>query len=540
MPDKTAPTASRQTWLALILFLMLGLLALALPDHPDAITPRAFLRLPLELPLIIFVLLLMPQRLAPAAAAVLTAAFLLTLILKIADIATQAAFQRPFNPYLDAKMASDGWNVLSGSMGAVQAGLAFGGALFLVAMVTAGLFWSLRSLALTPRPARRKLRVLFGLVATAGSVILIAGFSFADRVNARSVNYLSTRLDLISRSIADIRAFEEELVKETGPANGQGLFGAVAGRDVVLIFIESYGRSAVEDPRYAKTTLPRLHSIEQRLSETRLHAASGWLGAPTVGGLSWLAHGTFLSGLWIENQARYDLLMRSKRPSLNRLFSAAGWESIAIMPAITMAWPEAAYYGYDRVFAAADLGYRGQPFNWITMPDQYTLSTFERVARSPSRAAGKPVMAEIALISSHAPWTPVPQLVGWEDVGDGTIFNAQAVAGDPPAVVWSDPERVRQHYIATIDYSLSAVGDYITRFGGDALFIVVGDHQPASIITGPNASRDVPIHIISRESELIQRFQTNGFSGGLLPLRETRARPMSDMHALLIDLLAKQ
>ncbi|MDI6024815.1 sulfatase [Corticibacterium sp. UT-5YL-CI-8] len=540
MPDKTASTASRQTWPALILFLVLGLLTLALPDHPDAITPGAFLRLPLELPLIVFVLLLMPRQLAALVAAILSAVLLLILILKVADIATQAAFQRPFNPYLDVKMATDGWNVLSGSMGAVQAGLTLGLTLSLVAMVTTGLFWSLRILALIPPPARRKLQALSGLVATVGSVIIIAGFSFADWVDARSVNYVSTRLDLISRSIADIRAFEEELAKETGPADGQGLFNAVAGHDVILIFIESYGRSAVEDPRYAKTTLPRLHSIEQRLTETGLHAASGWLGSPTVGGLSWLAHGTFLSGLWIDNQARYDLLMRSKRPSLNRLFSEAGWESIAVMPAITMAWPEAAYYGYDRILAAADLGYRGLPFNWVTMPDQYTLATFERLARSPSRASGKPLMAEIALISSHAPWTPVPKPVGWEDVGDGTIFNAQAVAGDPPAVVWSDPEQVREHYIATIDYSLLTLGDYIARFGGDALFILVGDHQPASIITGPNASRDVPIHLVSNDRTLIERFQANGFNAGMLPLRETRARPMSDMFALLIDLLAKQ
>ena len=44
------------------------------------------------------------------------------------------------------------------------------------------------------------------------------------------------------------------------------------------------------------------------------------------------------------------------------------------MPAITLAWPEAGYFGYDRVLAAHDLGYRGLPFNWVTMPDQFTLA----------------------------------------------------------------------------------------------------------------------------------------------------------------------
>ena len=48
------------------------------------------------------------------------------------------------------------------------------------------------------------------------------------------------------------------------------------------------------------------------------------------------------------------------------------------MPAITLPWPEADWFGYDRVLAARDLGYRGQPFNWVTMPDQFTLAAFER------------------------------------------------------------------------------------------------------------------------------------------------------------------
>ena len=48
------------------------------------------------------------------------------------------------------------------------------------------------------------------------------------------------------------------------------------------------------------------------------------------------------------------------------------------MPAITLAWPEAGCFGYDRVLAADDLGYRGRPFSWVTMPDQFTLAALER------------------------------------------------------------------------------------------------------------------------------------------------------------------
>ena len=98
------------------------------------------------------------------------------------------------------------------------------------------------------------------------------------------------------------------------------------------------------------------------------------------------------------------------------------------MPAITLAWPEADYFGYDRVLAAADLGYRGQPFNWVTMPDQFTLAAFERRLLDPAPRA--PVFAEIALISSHAPWTPIPPLLPWEAIGRR---RGSSTATPPPA-----------------------------------------------------------------------------------------------------------
>ena len=80
-----------------------------------------------------------------------------------------------------------------------------------------------------------------------------------------------------------------------------------------------------------------------------------------VGGQSWLAHASVLSGLWIDGEGRYRALARQPAAvAAPRSRSAAGWRTAAVMPAITRAWPEAAWFGYDRVLAAGDLGYRGQ------------------------------------------------------------------------------------------------------------------------------------------------------------------------------------
>ena len=147
-------------------------------------------------------------------------------------------------------------------------------------------------------------------------------------------------------------------------------------------------------------------------------------------------------------------------------------------------------------------------------------------------------MAEIALISSHAPWTPVATLVDWDDVGDGTIFNTQAESGDPPSVIWADPERVRRQYIQTIDYSLETLGSYMARFGEDTVFVILGDHQPAAIITGPDASRAVPIHVVSSDRELIARFEREGFTPGMRPMEQTREWPMNATRQVLIQLFS--
>ncbi|MBX9469314.1 MAG: sulfatase [Rhizobium sp.] len=526
------PLTGIRPYLGVVIVTVIAWLAFTLPDHPDALGWDAFARLPLEWPMLMLLLLVVPRFLRRSTALLCGLLLLLLLFLKIADIGTKSAFERPFNPYLDAKMLADGWNLMSGTVGTLAALTGVVAALLGLALLLAVFLIAARWLAAMPRPARSWLVISLATIMLIGG---LASFFGWQRFEARIPSYLSARLALIVRSVEDMHVFETALAKGEGPRAGAALFSRVADKDVVFLFVESYGRSALEDPRYAATTRPRLTSVQAEIERAGLVSASAWTTSPTVGGLSWLAHGTLLSGLWIDSQARYDRLMISSQPSLNRLFSEAGWKSVAAMPAITMDWPEAAYYGYRQILAAADLDYRGKPFNWVTMPDQYTLSAFERLGREPARAAGEKVMAEIALISSHAPWTPVATLVDWADVGDGTIFNPQAESGDPPSVVWADPERVRRQYIQTIDYSLETLGSYMGRFGNDTVFVILGDHQPATIITGPNASRAVPIHVVSADRELVESFEAQGFTAGMLPGAETREWRMDEMRQVLID-----
>lgn len=523
---------------AWLLFVVVTGTLLNLPDHPDALKAEFFLRLPLEVPALAVLLLLVGRRWQPLAAGLVTLLAALILFLKLADIGTQAAFQRPFNPYLDGKMLVDGWNIAAGNLGQVTACLIVAAALVLFFALMMLYRMALGTIGRTRGTARhRMLSASLVVLVAAGALKAFSGLPGLP-VTAEAPRYLAARLQLVAAAVRDLRAFDRELAQAAGPASGKGLFSAVKGRDVILVFVESYGRSAIEDPRYAPEIRPRLAGIEEDLAGKGFASASGWVTSPTVGGLSWLAHGTLLSGLWTDSQARYDRLMISSRPSLNRLFAEAGWESVAVMPAITMDWPQSAYFGYDRVLAAADLGYRGKPFNWITMPDQYTLSAFQRLVRD--RPGRRPVMAQVVLISSHAPWTPVAHLVDWDAIGDGRIFDRQAEGDEPPAVVWADPDNIRRHYVDTVDYSLAALGSYIARDGGDALFLIIGDHQPAAVVTGPDASRAVPLHVVSRDRALVARFEADGLAPGLLPPPSLPERRMDGLRDRLIRLLGQQ
>jgi hypothetical protein len=62
----------------------------------------------------------------------------------------------------------------------------------------------------------------------------------------------------------------------------------------------------------------------------------------------------------------------------------------------------------------------------------------------------------------------------------------------------------------------------------------VGDHQPASSVTGEGASWDVPVHLITREPALLERFVALGFRPGLVPQRPTLGG-LHELTALLLQ-----
>ena len=529
------------------LFAATALLYLVLiqPNHPAAMTWGALFVFPLELPVVIAALLGLGRSVAGTLLRlILVVTLTLIALLKLADFGTFIAFNRGFNLAVDLNLAHAGWTLLRGSIGlplALVAGLA---AVLMLASLGAALWWATGVWAgVSLRGAGRATAVLALIPFTALAVAEIGqakrlwslppalssalpGAAFTARVGVeRVVQFRNTR--------ADLAAFRQAATSDPMQSGGP-YFDALAGRDLVLVYVESYGRSSFGNPLYAPTHTATLARIQADLAARGLAMRSGWATAPISGGQSWLAHGSVASGLWLDTQGRYRALLASPRRTLFHYAQAAGLRTVAIKPAHVFPWPEGSFFGFDAIYNAADLGYRGAPFNWVTMPDQFTLLALDRLERDrPDRPA---LVVQVALVSSHAPWVPVPELVAWEDVDDGTIFTPMALAGEAPEVVWRDHDRVRDQFRLAIDYSLQTVGAWAARHADDPpLIVMMGDHEPAGFVAGV-PGQDVPVHVIG-PPDLVARFATPGWTEGMLPAADLPAIRQDALRDLLLQSL---
>jgi hypothetical protein len=58
----------------------------------------------------------------------------------------------------------------------------------------------------------------------------------------------------------------------------------------------------------------------------------------------------------------------------------------------------------------------------------------------------------------------------------------------------------------------------VETYGNDNLVLVfLGDHQAAPVVTGENASHDVPITIVARDPAVLDRITGWGWDNGLKP-----------------------
>ncbi|MEU2963556.1 CDP-alcohol phosphatidyltransferase [Streptomyces ardesiacus] len=518
----------RRVTTAFSAILVLG--ALLLPPTLTALEPSRFARIPAEAVVAAVLLLCLPRGPRRAAAALAGAALGALTVLNLLDMGFTEYLGRGFNLVLDWGLLDDARSYVADSVGGAAAAWAAVGAValaLLLVVLTALAAVRLGELlaAHRERAARGALMAATVWMTCAALGVQTFGVPVATTNASRAAEAQAHR---VVDTLRDEAAFAREAEEDRfGATPGPELVPDLRGKDVVFTFVESYGRSAIEDPVMAPGVGRTLDASTEALAKAGFHARSGWLTSATYGGSSWLGHSTFLSGLWVDNQQRYRTVTAGDHLTLTKAFAKTGdWDTVGIMPGVRKAWPEADWYGLDTVYDASGLGYRGPRFSWSTMPDQYALEAFQRLEHGRKRA--RPLMAEVVLTSSHQPWAPVPRMVGWDEVGDGSVYEGIEASGVKASDVITDSARSKEEYGRSIQYSVTSLTQWLERYGtDDTVLVFLGDHQPIARVSGDGASRDVPVSVVARDPKVLDAIDDWHWTEGLKPAHDAPVWRMS-------------
>lgn len=446
------------------------------------------------------------------------------------DVTAPALYGRPINLYWDLPNIGSVIGMVARAAPAWMVAAATLGIAAVLAVMYAGARWSIGRVdeALRIPVIRRALGALAG-----ASVLVFAAQAVFEQLP-----------EIPSFSAPVTQIYAQQLVRVYDTLSQRSSTGrlppspqfhsdlqALGNRDVLVIFMESYGRVTYERADIAHEVTPAREQLAAVVSRTGRSMVSAFVTSPTFGGGSWLAHSSLMSGIDVNDPDRYSLLLTQKRPTLASFFEQHGYRVVADMPGMRQRWPEGSFYHFDALYDAPTLNYQGPEFGWWRIPDQFSLAVLD--AREIQPEPRKPLFVMFPTINTHMPWRPTPPLQSdWGRVLTRTPFDATDVEQslkETPA--WMD---LGASYADSFVYSFHLLASYLlARADHDFVVILIGDHQPAATVSGENASWDVPVHVITRNPDIIASLKSRGFVDGATPAD----RPISRMNALSQTLL---
>jgi hypothetical protein len=482
------------------------------PIRPWLLTPGSFVRLPLEGLVVVGLAVSLPTRARRLVPWLIGPALGVLVLIKLFDFGFFIAFDRPFNPVEDWSYLSIGVATVRDTFSSRDADLAVAAAVVLG--LTALVIPTLAVGQLTRVAARHRSRSLqtVGVLAAVWAVCWVFGAEVSGaRIASTSAAQLAVsevhavRADL--RDQARFRALiaSKDAYRNTPPGR---LLEGLRGKNVLLVFVESYGKMAVQGTSFSPGIDAVVNAGTKQLQADGFSSRSGWLTSSTFGGGSWLAHATLQSGLWVNSPRRYSALVASKRLTLTAAFGRAGWRTVADLPSTHGPWPEGtSFYHYETIWDRESLGYHGPRFGFSTMPDQYALEALQKLELA--RRDRRPIFSEIDLTSSHEPWARIPPLISWNRLGNGSIFRRLPL----DRIGLTDTQ---QGYAQSIRYALRSLYSFVEHYGDkNTVLIVLGDHQPSRVVEHPG--HDVPITIVAHDPNVIRRLSAWGWTDGMLP-----------------------
>lgn len=488
--------------------------------------------LSLELGIGLLLLLLATRRgrqVPPRALGILSVVWAVLVFGRYADVTTPALLGREINLFWDLRFGRDVIEMFARAVPWWLVALIALGLLVLVWSLHRLLRWSLGRVAAAASDTtgeRRRIAVtgiglvlLFALERTLGYAVPV--FAFAAPVTQMYVRQV--------RLVRDALGAASRELPPTPPMNSD--LALVAGADVILMFMESYGAVTWQRPDFIERLAPLRAQLSASIGQTGRGVVSGFVEAPTYGGSSWFAHISLLSGVDIRDPNANALLMTQRRDTLVTAFGRRGFRTIALMPGLWQAWPEGAFYGFQEIYGGGRLDYRGPQFGWWDIPDQFALAKLDELelGRQPKR----PLFVFFPTVSTHTPFTPTPPYQpDWVRMLSAQPFDDKIIE----EVFDRQPDwtNLSPSYGDAMAYAHEVVAGYLRQHADrDLVLIVLGDHQPPALVSGEGQPWDVPVHVIAAQRDILDRLRVLGFSDGLDPSGDRIAK----MHELLPILL---
>ena len=304
-------------------------------------------------------------RLGAGVAALIAVATSGIVVLKVAEVTVIEVLDRPFNPLLDARLARSGVNLLTEALGG-PLGWASVAALALAPIVVCAVSYA------AVRRVQRTLHERFARQATvAACATLVALFAIRQVFDARYSVVWNDASRALSATLAWPKKRLVSLSKSTPrwPPTAFRPFLRIAcsqgcgGPTSSCSSLSRTGRSAVELPRYARTTASTLATFEERLAARGLSAVSAWLTSPTAGGQSWLPTGTLASGLGSRIRAATTLRWKA---------NASRWSAPSHAPAIAPRRSSRPSIGHGQRARVSGSGTCKSPLIWATPASRTT------------------------------------------------------------------------------------------------------------------------------------------------------------------------
>jgi hypothetical protein len=519
-----------RSWIGLVAAFFL--LNFALTLHNRWPTPLITTRheLSLELALVVLALAAWAGLRGPRPRALLAGlALLLTLFTlgRYAEVTAPALFGRRINLYWDLPHLPKVAAMLTEVLPGWQVGL-LGAGLVLVPVL---IWWLLRwALGRVDRALDRP-HLRLGLPAAALVLVALYGAGMlsetlrTERWFSRPVT--ATYGEQVQFVLAARRGSQAVLPPTPGVSSD---LGRVQGADVVVVFLESYGAIVHDRADLAERLAGPLEDLARAVAETGRGAVSGFVTAPTFGGYSWLSHASLMAGIEVGDNARYDLLLTQDRETLAHRFGAAGYRVLALMPGLRQAWPEGAFYDFERILGEQALDYRGPDMGWWRIPDQFAAA---RLGELLERGEDRPRFVFFTTISTHAPFRPTPpyqpdwgRLLTDRPFDDGPLREALDRRPDYGNQVVD--------YGDSMAYALSWLAGWLREQAArDLVLVVLGDHQPPAAVGGRDIPLDVPVHVITGRKDLLSALAAEGLEPGLRPSQPV----LGPLHGLYVTLL---